>query len=108
MPFGGPNQEILGDSTVTSARTYTPDGMPSTLRWTSSTGAVVRAHTNILYDVGGLRTAEDGAVTQPVEAVGVDTGGAARYSYDLLDRLTAYTSPYKQTATDTADPDTTY
>src|SRR5205085_9450757 len=36
------------------------------------------------------------------------TCGTAHYGYDLLDRLTSYTSPYKQTATDSGTPATSY
>lgn len=70
-----------------------PDGMPRSLTWRKGAGgAIVRAHTNLAYDQGGMRTAEDVSVLQPGALVA--SGAQASYAYDLADRLTGWTSPF--------------
>ncbi|PLS76440.1 MAG: hypothetical protein CYG61_02075 [Actinobacteria bacterium] len=88
---------------------YLADGSPSELVWTALTTsgaerARVRSHTSIAYDVGGLRTGESVQVEQPG---GATAGGRAAFSYDLADRLVAWTSPFAEAGTTTA-PATTY
>lgn len=114
-PSGAAREQALGRSTATAtdpAATgyfdYHADAMPSRLTWTARGGVTVRSHTNIAYDLGGLRRSEDVTVVQPLTAVATDSSGTATYDYDLLDRLTAYTSPYQHQPTDTADPTTAY
>lgn len=91
-----------------AAFSYLGDGSPSELVWTAlaSTGAErrVRSHTDIAYDLAGLRTAETVQVEQPG---GTTAGGRGGFSYDLAERLTAWTSPFPEAGTTTA-PATTY
>jgi len=107
-PAGNVLADNLGAGAATSTRTYAPDAMPESLTWRGRSGATVRSHTAISYDIGGLRTSENVSVTQPPEAAGADTGGVATYDYDLAGRLTRYKSPYKNAPSDAADPDTNY
>ncbi len=107
-PSGAPANENRGSGAAVATRSYKPDGMPASQTWTARGGAVARAHTNIGYDIGGQRIAEDVAVVQPAGAIGASAGGHATWDYDLTGRLTAYTSPYRQLPIDTANPATTY
>lgn len=104
-PSGAPREINLGAGNVIGTFAYGVDGMPAVMTWTKAGGTAIRAHTDVTYDVGGLRTAEKVSVTNPD---GTTTTGNAAYSFDLLDRLTGYTSPYLQRTGDLANPATTY
>lgn len=106
-PADGLTGSALGSRTASSTRAYTADGMVASLVW-SAAGTTVRSHTNLAYDLGGLRTAETVNVVHPATATGTDPGGPASYSYDLARRLVSYTSPYKAEPLDTAEPTVAY
>ena len=101
----GAPREIRFGGHATGAFTYAVDGMPSALAWTKASGAAVRAHTAIAYDIGGLRTTEHVRVVQPD---GTITEGDSTFGYDLDDRLTRYTSPFKHRTSDTVTPQSVY
>ncbi|HWH30374.1 MAG TPA: hypothetical protein VNU26_15715, partial [Mycobacteriales bacterium] len=88
-----------------ASSSYLHDGSLASLSWTAG-GQTVRAHTGISYDVGGIRTGENVSIRKP-GASSNDTGPAL-YSYDLLDRLTSYTSPFDYDDSETRPPTTTY
>lgn len=111
LPNGGVSAHTLGansaspDGAARAASGYHADGSLSSLTWTAG-GQTVRAHTGIGYDTGGIRTTEDVQIRQP--GATTNTTGTARYSYDLLDRLTSYTSPFGHDTNETRKPTTTY
>lgn len=118
VPSGAPTSKYLGGTTFSSAIVqasilYKPDGSPSSHGWFTSNA--VRRHGNITYDIGGLKISEDVEVALPFtqhplggQVNVVNTSGTANFTYDLLDRLASYTSPFKMNATDPATPKTTY
>lgn len=110
LPSGALESVNLGSGVATAALGYHEDGSVSRLLW-NATGhaAPVRSHTDITYNVGGLRTAESVSVIHPGTAVGEDTEGQAAFGYDLADRLTRWTSPFRLSDASSSDqPRTTY
>ncbi|MGH3116261.1 MAG: RHS repeat-associated core domain-containing protein [Gaiellales bacterium] len=93
LPSGAPTTRQLNNANLTGTFDYTADGMPSQAIWTAGT-AVVRANTNIGYDVGGLRTSETVAVRQP--GTSSATSGEATFTYDALDRLSSWVAPFAE------------
>lgn len=110
LPSGDVTRHALGApsggaAVATADSTYRPDGSIASLAWTVG-GQTVRSHTGITYDTGGLRTGETVSVRQP-KASSNQTGAAA-YRFDLLDRLTGFTSPHPFDAAETRQPSTAY
>lgn len=91
LPSGAIASETRGPD-ASGAHAYDADGSLTSLTWTKAGGTVVRSHTGITYDAGGMKTAEQ------VSTLGVDAqspvGGQAVLAYDLAGRLTSWTSPY--------------
>lgn len=54
---------------------------------------MLRGHTSMEYDVGGLRTRE---LVEIKPVTGSPTSGDARFGYDLLDRLEDWTAPFAE------------
>ncbi|MDQ3569872.1 MAG: AHH domain-containing protein [Actinomycetota bacterium] len=100
LASGTPSSQTMGSGVASGSFDWHPDGSPKALTWKKgSAGAVVRSHTNLAYDAGAQRRSEDVAVLQPGALT--TSGGKAAYDYDLLDRLTSWTSPHLDT--DAAD-----
>ena len=103
---------LAGD--VSASFGYHADGSIQSLVWKDDAGSSVRSHKAITYDIGGLRTGEDVAIVPASPTnVDADTGGTASFSYDLANRLTSWTSPFRLSdndtlATSTDQPTTTY
>lgn len=96
LPSGAPQQQSLGGSgpaaDVTGDFAYHRDAMISSLSWKRPDGTVIRSHTGISYDVGGLRTGETVSVRKPDAAE--NHGGEVSFRHDLMDRLISWTSPF--------------
>lgn len=107
LPSGDVASSTVGGGVANGAFTYLADGSIGYLGWKNAAGTVVRSHSGIYYDAGALRTAETVNLLQPTGSTAA-TNGTATYNYDLADRLTGWTSPFKQNATDGATPATSY
>lgn len=87
------------------------DGSLAELSWrkdSTADPALLRAHTAVAYDTGGLRRAETVQVAQPVgEITGASGPGTAATDHDTLDRLVRWVSPFPQPGT-AAQPATAY
>ena len=93
LASGAPKSQTVGAGVASGAFDWHPDGSPKALTWRKgAAGAVVRSHTNLAYDPGGQRLSEDASVLQPGALAA--TTGQARFAYDLMDRLTSFTSPF--------------
>jgi RHS repeat-associated protein len=110
LPSGALTEADLGSGVATGAFSYHPDGSARSLTWDATGHAFpVRAHTQIAYDLGGLRTSEQVATVRPAGDVTGDTGGKAAFSYDLADRLKSWESPFRASPDAASDqPETTY
>jgi RHS repeat-associated protein len=94
---GAPNTESVANGAATATFGWLANGAPSSLVWKHDT-TTLRSHTMAAGDYDDtLRTGEDVTVRK---VAGGTEGAHASYSYDLLDRLTAFTSPF-------VDPDAT-
>jgi RHS repeat-associated protein len=83
----------VGTATASSSYDWTPDGALGSLTWRQgSAGNVVRQHTAVAYDIGGLRTSEQVQVRQPNSST-LD-GTTSTNSYDLLGRVSSFASPF--------------
>lgn len=95
LPSGDVSRTTLGANSAQPAGSaeavsgYHVDGSLQALSWTAG-GQTVRSHTAIGYDIGGIRTLEQISLRQP--GASSNQNGQAGYSYDLLDRLSSYTS----------------
>lgn len=110
LPSGAYSAVRVGPS-ATGDFGYHADGSMSRLVWNAQgIAAPVRSHTNIAYDVGGLRTGEDVSIVEPTTNPTGDTGGHAAFDYDLASRLTGWTSPFRlsETTPNTDNPRTDY
>lgn len=111
LPSGDISRHTLGatstapNGSAQASSDYHVDGSLKSLAWTGG-GQTVRAHTAIDYDLGGIRSTEQVSLRQP--GATSNTVGTAGYGYDLLDRLTSYTSPHPFDDTETRKPTTTY
>jgi RHS repeat-associated protein len=92
LPSGAQASEALGSGGPRALYEWHPDGMPRSLTWTRISGQVVRRHSEISYDIAGLRTGETVEVLQPSGSS--LTGSGATYAYDLVGRLTEWTGPF--------------
>jgi RHS repeat-associated protein len=110
LPSGALTEADLGSGVATGAFSYHPDGSARSLTWDATGHASpVRAHTQIAYDLGGLRTSEQVATVRSAGDVTGDTGGKAAFSYDLADRLKSWESPFRASPDAASDqPETTY
>ncbi len=88
---------------------YHRDGSLSSFLWHKSSGGLIRSHSGIDYDLGGLLTSETVDITRPADSPG-DNGGAANFDYDLAGRLVSWTSPFRllKDEASTDNPVTTY
>ncbi len=94
-PAGNLTETRLGDDVASGALAYHSDGSLSSLRWSDSLGLPLRAHSEITYDLGGLKTQESIDVLPAGDMT--DTGGNASFDYDLLGRLTEWHNPFAET-----------
>lgn len=108
FPSGSPKSHTIGGAAA-GTFAYHPDGSVSNLTWrtTNATASLLRAHSNLVYDEGGLRRSESVEVTWPIGTVKPTGARTASYEYDLLDRLTSWTSPFVENG-GTAQPQTAY
>ncbi|HVF06312.1 MAG TPA: polymorphic toxin-type HINT domain-containing protein [Frankiaceae bacterium] len=108
LPSGAPKTQNIGGA-ASGTFGYHPDGSVANLTWrtANATAGLLRAHTGLVYDEGGLRKSENVEVTWPVGSVKPTGSRTASYEYDLLDRLTSWTSPFVEDG-GTAQPDTAY
>jgi RHS repeat-associated protein len=100
QPSGAPKTQAVGGA-ANGTFTYHPDGSVKDLTW-KATGLgtpTVRAHTGLTYDEGGLRTAENVAVAWPLGTFKSTATHQGTYSYDLLDRLVGWQSPFEEDTT---------
>lgn len=99
LPSGAPADIHLGPA-ITGTFGYHADGSLARLAWTGAASSQIRTHSDIDYDVGGLKIAEQvqiARVTEDVSGTAAssrDTGGGASFNYDLAGRLTNWTSPF--------------
>lgn len=110
FPAGNP-QSVTIPNAAKAAMTYHPDGSTASLEWlTPGTDSLIRRHDGITYDVGGMRKSENVTIAHPATTVGADTGGVAKFDYDLAGRLTSWTSPFRlsETIGGTDSPRTVY
>ena len=107
-PSGAPKTHTIGGA-ATGTFAYHPDGSVSNLTWraTNATNSLLRAHTGLVYDEGGLRKSENVEVSWPLGTVKPTGARTASYEYDLLDRLVSWTSPFVENG-GTAQPQTSY
>lgn len=104
-------QSVTIPNAASAAMTYHADGSTASLEWLAAgTNDLIRRHSGITYDIGGLRKSENVAIAHPATAVGNDTGGVAKFDYDLAGRLTSWTSPFRlsETVSGTDSPRTVY
>jgi RHS repeat-associated protein len=95
LPSGAVASASLGNGDASAQYGYHPDGSMSSLAWRDASGGLVASHTGISYDPGGQRIGETVEITRPAtDIVTSDTGGTATFGYDLLGRLTSWTSPF--------------
>jgi len=110
LPSGAPATHALGGA-AKATMAYHRDGSLAELVWRKDSvpdPALLRAHTAVAYDTGGLRRAETVQVAQPVgETTGASAPGTAATDHDSLDRLVRWVSPFPQ-PTIAAQPATSY
>ena len=110
FPAGNPEFVTIPNA-ASATMTYHPDGSTKSLEWErATTETLIRGHSDITYDVGGLRRSENVSITHAAGATTTDTGGVAKFDYDLAGRLTAWTSPFRlsETISGTDSPLTVY
>ncbi len=110
FPAGNAQSVTIPDA-ATATMSYHPDGSTASLAWRGAdNGDLVRRHSDITYDIGGLRKSENVSIAHPATALSRDTGGVAKFDYDLAGRLTSWTSSFRlsETVEGTDSPRTTY
>ena len=110
FPSGSSKAVTLGGGVGSASLGYHPDSSLAKLVWKDHAGTAIRSHTDIDYDVGGLRTGEDVTIEPAGTSATADSGGRASFDYDLAGRLTQWTSPFRLVEADssTDSPQTTY
>lgn len=94
VPSGDVASISLGSQAVRGSANYSPDGSLRELTWKpKNLDQPFRSHTALSYNVQGFLQNEQ--VFQALAPGATDTGGTARYDYDLLGRLTSWTSPFE-------------
>ncbi|HUP69506.1 MAG TPA: polymorphic toxin-type HINT domain-containing protein [Acidimicrobiales bacterium] len=110
LPSGAPASHVVG-GVAKATMAYHRNGSLSELVWRKNSAAdpaLLRAHTAVAYDTGGLRLGETTQVAQPAgETTAASAPGVAATEHDTLDRLVRWVSPFPEPGT-AAQPATAY